>query len=129
MGTGPSGALGIGGAVAFVVGSLILMETDVEEYTISVPLVIGFALASVAFFSLVATMVAKLRGRPVVSGREGMVESVGEVLEPHEGQSRIRVHGEIWGARATEPLSQGQKVRVKAVDGLVLVVEIEPKDD
>ncbi len=123
------GALGIGGAIAFVVGSLILMETDVEEYTISVPLVVGFALASVAFFSLVVTMVAKLRRRPVVSGREQMVGSVGEVLDPIDGQCRIRVHGEIWGARTTEPLGRGQKVRVKAVDGLVLVVEAEPEEE
>ncbi len=123
------GALGIGGAIAFVVGSLILMETDIEEYTISVPLVVGFAVASLAFFSLVVTMVAKLRRKPVVSGREQMVGSVGEVLDPFDGQCRIRVHGEIWGARATEPLGRGQKVRVKAVDGLVLVVEAEPKED
>ena len=123
------GALGIGGAIAFVVGSLILMETDIEEYTISVPLVVGFALASFAFFSLVVTMVAKLRRRPVVSGREQMVGSVGEVLEPVDGQYRIRVHGEIWGARATGPVGRGQKVRVKAVDGLVLLVEPEPKED
>ncbi len=123
------GALGIGGAIAFVVGSLILMETDIEEYTISVPLVVGFALASVAFFSLVVTMVAKLRRKPVVSGREQMVGSVGEVLDSIDGQCRIRVHGEIWSARTTEPVDRGQKVRVKAVDGLVLVVDAEPKEE
>ena len=123
------GALGIGGAIAFVVGSLILMETDVEEYTISVPLVVGFALASVAFFSLVVSMVAKLRRKPVVSGQEEMVGSVGEVLEPVDGQGRVRVHGEIWGARAAESLGRGQRVRVKAIDGLVLVVEAEPEED
>ncbi len=123
------GALGIGGAIAFVVGSLILMETDIEEYTISVPLVVGFALASVAFFSLVMSMVAKLRRKPVVSGQEEMVGAVGEVLESVDGQGRVRVHGEIWGARAAESLGRGQRVRVKAIDGLVLVVEAEPEED
>ena len=123
------GALGIGGAIAFVVGSLILMETDVEEYSISVPLVVGFALASVAFFSLVVTMVAKLRRKPVVSGQQEMLGSVGVVLEHVAGQGRVRVHGEIWGARSSESLEPGRKVRVKAVDGLVLVVEAEPEED
>ncbi len=123
------GALGIGGAIAFVVGSLILMETDIEEYTISVPLVLGFAIASVAFFSLVVSMVAKLRRKPVVSGQEQMVGSVGEVLESVDGQARVRVHGEIWGARAMGSLGRGQRVRVRAVDGLVLVVEAEPEED
>ncbi len=123
------GALGIGGAIAFIVGSLILMETDVEEYTISVPLVIGFALASVAFFSLVMTMVAKLRHKPVVSGEEQMVGSTGEVLDPFDSQGRIRVHGEVWEARTQVPLSRGERVRVKAIDGLVLRVEPEPEEN
>lgn len=123
------GALGIGGAIAFIVGSLILMETDVEEYTISIPLVIGFALASVAFFTLVVTMVAKLRHRPVVSGREQMLGSVGEVLEAFDAQGRIRVHGEVWEAQTAHPLTRGQRVRVKAMDGLVLTVEAEATED
>ena len=123
------GALGIGGAIAFIVGSLILMETDVEEYTISVPLVIGFALASVAFFSLVMTMVAKLRRKPIVSGEEQMVGSTGEVLDPFDSQGRIRVHGEVWEARTQVPLSRGERVRVKAIDGLVLRVEPEPEEN
>jgi len=123
------GALGIGGAVAFVVGSLILMDTEVEAYTLSIPLVIGFALASVAFFTLVVSMVAKLRRKPVVSGREEMIGSRGEVLAAFDTRGRIRVHGEVWEASTRTPLAKGQRVRVKALDGLVLLVEPETEED
>ena len=44
------GALGIGGVIAFVVGSIILLDTDVEGYTIAWPLIADVALVSAAFF-------------------------------------------------------------------------------
>ncbi len=121
------GALGIGGIIAFVVGSLMLMDTDVEGYTLSVPMVVGFGLASAAFFMLVVTMVARLRRRPVVSGREEMLDSVGVVVDGREGRGRVWVHSELWEARSAQPLAQGQRVRIKSVDGLVL--EVEPLNE
>jgi membrane-bound serine protease (ClpP class) len=123
------GALGIGGAVAFVVGSLILMDTEVKAFSVSVPLVIGFALASMAFFTLVVGMVARLRRKPVVSGREEMIGSRGEVVASFDTRARVRVHGEMWEARTRTPLAKGQRVRVEALDGLVLVVEPETEED
>ncbi len=117
------GALGIGGVIAFVVGSLILMETDVEGYQISVPLIVSLALASAAFFLVVIAMVARLRNKPVVSGREEMIGSVGEALDGFAGEGTIRVHGELWTARAAQPISQGQRVCVIGMEGLTLLVE------
>lgn len=117
------GALGIGGVVAFVVGSLILLDTENAEYALSMPLVFGFALASAAFFFMVATLAARVRARPVVSGREELPGTIGEVLDDFTGEGRIRVHGEVWQARSSAPLRRGQKVRVNAVQGLTLEVE------
>ena len=42
------GALGIGGAAAFVVGSLILMETDVAAFQISLPLIVAVTAVTAA---------------------------------------------------------------------------------
>lgn len=117
------GALGIGGVIAFVIGSIILMDTDVPGYGIS-PLLIGtFALLSSVLFTIVLAMAIKARQRPVVSGQEELVGATGEVLSDFDEVGQIRVHSETWRARTSVPLGQGQKVRVNKVEDLTLVVE------
>ncbi len=75
------GSLGIGGLIAFVVGAVILVDTDVPGFGIPYALIAGFAIASAAFLALAVGAVARSRHRPVVSGREELIGSRGEVLE------------------------------------------------
>ncbi len=117
------GALGIGGVVAFVVGSIILMDTDVEGYTIAWPLIAAVAAVSAAFFLGVVYMALKARKRRVVSGQEEMVGAIGEALENFKGEGRVRVHSEEWQARSGSAIKRGQKVKVTAIEGLMLTVE------
>src|SRR3989304_6612415 len=86
------GARGIGGVVAFVVGSIILMDTDVEGYTVAWPLIAAVAALSAAFFIGVVFMALKARQRRVVSGQGEMGGAVGEALENFKGAGRVRVH-------------------------------------
>ena len=68
----------------------------------------------------------RARRRPVVTGREQMIDSVGPVVEWRGGEGRVRVRGELWQARSATPLRPGQQVRVKRIDGLTL--EVEPDE-
>lgn len=117
------GALGIGGFVAFVVGSIILFDTEVGDFGVAWPLIAGVAVASAAFFFGVVYLALKARKRAVVSGHEEMVGAVGEALEDFAVTGRVRVHSEEWQARTVSPLKQGQKIRVAGREGLVLMVE------
>jgi len=117
------GALGIGGVIAFAVGSIILMDTDVEGYTIAWPLIAAVVALSAAFFIGVVMMALKARKRRVVSGREEMVGAVGEVLEDFSDIGRVRVHSEEWQARCGMPLKRGQRIKVVGIEGLMLTVE------
>ncbi len=117
------GALGIGGVTAFVVGSIILMDTDVEGYTIAWPLIAVVAAVSAAFFIGMMFMALKARRRRVVSGKEEMLGAIGEALENFKGAGRVRVHSEEWQARSETPLKRGQQVKVVGIEGLILAVE------
>jgi membrane-bound serine protease (ClpP class) len=117
------GALGIGGVIAFVVGSVILMDTEVEGYAIAWPLIATVALASAAFFMGVVWFALKARRRRVVSGAEELIGAAGEALEAFEAAGRVRVHSEEWQARSRRPLARGQRIRVVGLEGLVLEVE------
>ncbi len=117
------GALGIGGVIAFVAGSIILMDTTVPGFGISLPLIFSVALTTAAFFMVVVGMALKARTRPVVSGAEEMVGSAGESNGAFEIHGSVHVRGEIWQAQTKVALVDGQPVRVIAMDGLVLHVE------
>lgn len=116
------GSLGVGGVIAFVVGSVILIDTDVPGFGVPVSLIAGIAVASAAFLIAVVGMAVHARSRPVVSGREAMLGSTGEVLEDFQGEGWARVQSENWRVKSAQPLKAGQRVKVRAIDGLVLEV-------
>jgi membrane-bound serine protease (ClpP class) len=116
------GALGIGGVVAFIFGSLILIDTELPGYGISLPLILTLAVASALLLVLVVGMALESRRRPVVSGSEEMLGAVGEALEDFDTRGHVRVHGEIWSAMTEMPLRRKQKLRVTGREGLVLRV-------
>ena len=116
------GVLGIGGIVAFVIGSVMLIDTDAPGFRIPWLLIAGTAAASALFLMLVLSLAVRARARPVVSGREQMLGATGEVLENVAGETYARVHGEIWKVRSGIPLERGQAVRVTGIDGLLLTV-------
>jgi len=117
------GALGIGGLIAFVIGSIILLDTDVMGRGIAWPLIATFALLNAGFFMVVLGMAVKARRRAVVSGIEQMIGSRGVAVEDFDGDGHIRVHGEIWSAQSAHPVRKGEHVRVVALEGLTAIVE------
>lgn len=121
------GSLGIGGLIAFVLGSIILIDTDRVPSGFDIPyaLIGGVAVASAAFVFLVVGMAVRQRRRPVLTGREYMIGSVAEALEDFEGEGWARVQGESWRVQANESVRRGERLRVKAIDGLSLTVEVE----
>jgi membrane-bound serine protease (ClpP class) len=121
------GILGMGGIVAFVLGSIMLIDTDIPGYGISWQLIAAVAAVSAVFLLVVLGVALRARKQPVVSGREQMLGMTGEVLEDTEGEVYARIHGELWKVRAGIPLARGSTVRVVGIDGLVLAVEPAPK--
>jgi membrane-bound serine protease (ClpP class) len=118
------GTLGLGGIVAFVVGSIMLMDTDAPGFGISWQVVGGVALAASSLLLLLMWMLARSQRQPVVTGQEEMIGSHARVVSWDRQSGRVQVHGEIWQAHGPEELAPGQEVRVKAIEGLT--VEVEP---
>lgn len=122
------GALGIGGVIAFVVGSIILLDTDVPGYDVAWQLILTAALLSAAIMFGIVTLALQSRKRAVVSGKEQMIGAAGETLEAFSEAGRVRVMGEDWRARTRVPLAAGQRIRVVGIDGLTLTVEPYEKE-
>lgn len=117
------GILGLGGLIAFVVGSVMLIDTDVPGYGLPWGLILSLAASTALFMFFVIGMALKARRRAVVTGAEELVGVEATVLEDLQTEGWARVHGETWRIRSPRPLARGARVRVKRVDGLTLEVE------
>ena len=117
------GVLAIGGAIAMIIGALFLVDGPIPEMQVhpltAASVSIPFALIAV----FLASLAVRARRAPVVTGREGMIGELGVARTPLSPDGKVFVHGELWSARASASLDAGTAVRVKAVEGLRVIVE------
>ena len=119
------GALGIGGLAAFIIGSIILLDTDAPGFRVHMGLVGGIAaVAGIVMFGTV-WLAAKARRRPVTTGSEQLVGATAEAPDAFTGRGRVRIFGEEWAAVSALPVAAGQRVRIERVEGLILHVRPE----
>lgn len=118
------GALGIGGVIAFVVGSIMLIRSDLPAFGIPWELIAGISAITILFFVFILQLAFRSRHRKVVSCSEGMIGLIGVVVM-RDGQPWAKVEGELWQIANPEQLSEGQSIIVTAVEGLKLRVEIK----
>ena len=119
------GSLGIGGLIAFALGSVILIDSDFPGFDIPYGLIAGVTVAAAACLFVLVGMAIRGRRRPVVSGREEMLGSCGEALDDFTAEGWMRIHGETWRVRSRRPVRRGQRLRVREIDGLTLIAEPE----
>jgi membrane-bound serine protease (ClpP class) len=117
------GVLAVGGAVSFVIGSLILFEPGLGGvFHVSLGVIAGATLATVVFFLFVIGKAIGAQRRKVTTGSEGLVGQLGEAATALDPKGHVRVHGEIWKAVSSEPVARGATVEVLRVRGLTLEV-------
>jgi membrane-bound serine protease (ClpP class) len=118
----PSGALGIGGVVAFVFGAGVLIDPAAVGFEIRWPIVAAIAAVGFGLSLLIARLALMSRRRAVVTGREQMLGSQGKVENWSGSSGQVFIHGEYWNAVASGPLTPGSHVRVIGIEGLTLTV-------
>ncbi|MHC8316830.1 NfeD family protein [Pseudomonas sp. LB3P31] len=114
------GVIGLGGIVMFVIGAVILTNTEVP-----VPMMIGLGLVSGLLLVFLLIHALKTRPRHTVSGDAGLIGSVTPVTALQAGNSLagwVHLQGEQWQVHSATPLQPGQRVRVVARKGLLLQV-------
>lgn len=115
------GILGIGGAVAMVLGALMLVEGP-PEVRIRLGTAIGVTLPFAAITIFLVALVIRARSSKVVTGSAGMIGETGSAYTAMNPSGKVFVHGEYWDAISSTPVEAGARVQVTAVDGLTLQV-------
>lgn len=119
------GTLSIGGLVAFVLGSIILMDTGVPGFGVSRGLIAGISISAALIILTTLWLAVRAHRKPVVSGTEELLDDHGEALQNFsaEGDGTVRIHSEIWNARSKMHIRTGETVKVIRREGLKLIVE------
>ena len=114
------GVLGIGGMVAFVLGSLFLFDTAESNLTVDIGVVVAAAVVLGGFTLLVGWLVIRAQRLKPAIGAEGMVGEIGDVRKASDvsGNLKVFVHGEYWNARADDTLEVGDPIEVIDLEGL-----------
>lgn len=116
------GILGVGGAVAMILGAMLLIEGPPEiriRFSTAFGVTLPFALITVFLLALVI----RARSSKVGTGAAGMVGECGIAHSAIAPEGRVFVHGEFWDAVSSTPIPAGARVRVTDVDGLTVRVE------
>jgi membrane-bound serine protease (ClpP class) len=116
------GALAIGGVISFVMGSILLMKTDVIGFGIPVYLIVLVSVVTAAFFLIILNLAWRSRRRPIVSGREAVIGKIG-IVSISDQHIWVQIAGERWQGKSDMPLTNGEKVIVVALEGLICVVK------
>ncbi|MGH8852212.1 MAG: NfeD family protein [Casimicrobiaceae bacterium] len=116
------GSLGVGGIVAFAIGAVMLIDTDVPGFGVPYWLIGTLAAVTALFVFVVAGVALKARRRPIVTGDQGLIGSIGVALDDLETEGWARIHSEQWRVRSPVPIKRGQSVRVTARTDLLLSV-------
>lgn len=116
------GAFVLGGATAFVIGSLMMFHMPGASLPISV--IAGATLASAMLFGMLLTLLLRARRRHVVTGTAALIGLPGRIIGWTGNEGEVLVQGERWRARAAQSLQPGQSVRIIDRDGLTLLVQV-----
>ena len=117
------GVLGVGGAVAMLFGSLMLIDTPEPSLRISWAVIVPVVAASALLFIVTVTVAVRAHRGRVDTGKEGLIGMHAEAKTDISEDGQVFLRGEYWNARSDEHINKGEKVMVVAVDGLRLKVK------
>ena len=118
------GLLSVAGIVSLLLGSLMLFEAPTPDMKLSLRVLLPTVILISGFFVAVASLVFRAQISKPTTGSMGLVGEIGVVKKALTPEGKVFVHGELWNARAKQPLDQNVKVRVVKVENLILEVEL-----
>jgi membrane-bound serine protease (ClpP class) len=124
---GAFGVIGLGGIIAFAIGSVVMFHATGPGFGLPLAIVLAATLATAAFFLVALALLIRARRRPIATGGEALIGAEAIVLSWEGTEGTVRVMGEVWRARAEASLLPASRVKIRAREGLALVVAPAPR--
>lgn len=119
------GILGVGGIVAAIIGSLILIDAPQPELRLPLSLVLAVVIPVGLIMMLMLRLAFRAHRAKVSTGTSGMVGLRGRAETEIAPEGTVFVRGELWKARSQMRIAPGEPIRVLNLNGLTLEVEVD----
>ena len=106
------GILSVGGVIAMVIGSIMLIDAPIPELRPSLKIIIPVAVGLSLIFIFLIVLAVRAQLQKALTGREGLLDEIGETKTALSLEGKVFVHGELWNAVADEKIPKGAKVKV-----------------
>jgi membrane-bound serine protease (ClpP class) len=117
------GALGLGGTIAFVIGSILLIKSDNQGQHIAWSAIGAMAVANILILGIILTMIIKSKRGKMQHGVDILLGAEGRALGAIDPEGQAVIKGEIWSVHAKQPIAADKRIKVVAAEGLRLEVE------
>lgn len=116
------GVLTIGGIVLLTLGGLLLVDAPIPEMRVHLFTALAVSIPLGIITAFLMSIALRARQNKVVTGVQGLIGEIGVAQTALSPQGKVFVHGELWNAVASAPVSVGSQVVVQEVNGLQLTV-------
>ena len=116
------GLLTIGGLISMFIGSMMLFESPLPFFKLSLAVILPSVIITAVFFSLTVWLALKAYKRKPATGAEGLIGLEGTARTAIDKEGMVFVHGELWRAWSDGPVQPGEKIIVEKMEGLKLKV-------
>ncbi|MEE8449261.1 MAG: nodulation protein NfeD [Thermodesulfobacteriota bacterium] len=123
------GLLTVGGLISLALGSIMLFESPLPYLRPSWSVFITTIAVVGGFFIFAITLALRAQVARPQTGSEGLVGEVGLVETTLSPTGKVFIHGEYWNAESTEPIAEGEKVRVVSLEKGMKVKVVREKPD
>ncbi len=120
------GVLATAGVICLVFALLTLVAGPIPEMRVSMATAIGTGIAFGAITTFLVRITIRARRNKVLTGPEALIGSIAIAQQALDPRGQVMVHGELWFAESPSPVSAGERVRVREVRNLTLLVERIP---
>ena len=117
------GVLGVAGIALMTIGGLLLVDGPIPELRVKLWTALSVSIPLGAITVFLMSIALRARRNKVVTGKQGMIGSVGEARTDIDPEGKVFVQGELWNAHAPSRVAIGEHVVVKKIEGLELEVE------
>ena len=118
------GVLGIGGAVALILGGLLLTNSSNPEFQVNRWLIFGMATVLAVFFMMVMSALLRSRRAPAYMGPQAMIGREAVARSRLDPGGIVFLEGARWQATIEGGVAEeGERVTVTDVQGLRLTVK------
>jgi len=106
------GILSVGGIIAMLIGSIMLINAPIPELRPSLNFIIPVAVGISLIFIFLIFIAVRAHAKKVFTGKEGLVGEIGTASTRINPEGKVFVMGEIWNAESEEDIPKGSKVEI-----------------